>query len=270
MYTLPQRGINYGSIIVDESVSEKRSDRYQEVYPAVLTIALFALFASAIVNGVSLSQEPNAKYWVGEFGYAVLAIPVILVFAHIVQSYHRRPLFYAVLLSCAIPPLTSMVIGYNYFLPSTEVADRLLSTDCTTFRQKYYIEQAYKAASVFFHECLASEAKNKSATVEAVKKDMVISMCPGYNPTAHGYPREWAYLQSLEQSEQCSGWCFVGEGALWTHNPLSWDSCSAASGMTMKHTVARNAQRMVVNGLFGFFVASLVIFGLNESDMFPQ
>jgi len=245
------------------------SARHRELYPSLLTLALFAYFGSAIVNGVSLALDPNARYWIGQSGFAVLIIVPVVIVAHVLQSYYRRPLYFAVIFSCALPPLMSFIIGFSYMAPVEEVVDRLLSTDCTTFREKFHIEQAYKAASSFYDDCLNAEAKNRSATVEVVKRDMVISQCPGYDPKASGFPREWLYLQSLEQTEHCAGWCFVGEGALWTHNPLSWDSCSAASGMTMKHTVARNAQRMVVNGLFGFFVASLIIFGLNEADMFP-
>lgn len=259
--------LGYGSVGAKQEKPHQHHSRlkqYQELFPSMLTIALFAIFGSAIVNGVRLCQEPNARYWVGEKGYAVLAIPPIVILAHIVQSWYRRPIYICVIASCAFPPIIAMVTGYLYMVPVNQVVDRLMSTDCTTFQTKFHIEQAYKAASGFFDECLASEAKNRSTTVEVVRKDTVITDCPGYDPKAAGYAKEWAYLQSLEQVEKCAGWCFVGEGALWTHNPRNWDSCSSAAGVTMKNTVARNAARMLVNGLVGFLVAFLFIFLLNE------
>jgi hypothetical protein len=253
---------NYGAL--DAGKKQGRFRQYRELYPTLMTIGLFALFGSAIVNGLRLTHEPNAKYWVGQAGYAVLAIPFIVIVAHIIQAYYRRPLFYAVILSWSCPLLISMFIGYLYLVPVNQIVDRLLSTDCTTFGTKLHIEQAYKAASTFYDECLAAEARIQSTTEEAVRQGMVISQCPGYQPDASGYAREWAYLESLEKDSKCAGWCFVGEGALWTHNPLNWDSCSSAAGVTMKNTVARNAARMMVNGLIGFVVAGLVIFLINE------
>lgn len=238
--------------------------QYRELYPSLLTIALFAVFGSAIVNGVRLAFEPNARFWVGQIGLAVLLIPVFVVASHITQSYYRRPLYFSVIASCVLPTLISLIVGYAYMVPVSSAVSRLLSTDCTTFKEKFIIEQAYKSASGFFDDCLAAEAKNRTQTVEAVRKDMVVSQCPGYDPIAAGYPQEWAYLQHLEEQENCAGWCYDGEGALWTHNPKHWDSCSVSAGMTMKHLVARNAQRLMTNGVVGFVLAAGVIIGINE------
>jgi len=242
----------------------KVSHQYRELYPSLLTIGLFAIFGSATVTGVRLALEPSSKYWVGQSGFAVLVIPVIVIISHICQSYYRRPLYLAVVASCAVPPLISLITGFIYMAPVTAAASRLLSSDCTTFRSKFHIEQAYRTANDFYQNCLTQEAHNRSTTVDAVRAGIVISQCPGYDPTAAGYQEEWMYLQSLEEQYDCSGWCFDGEAALWTHNPTSWDSCSAAAGMTMKNKIARNANRMMVNGIIGFVIAFAAIFAINE------
>jgi len=252
----------YGTTTGDYNQKSKR--QYKELFPSLLTIALFAIFGSSIVNGVRLAQEPNAKYWVGQAGYAVIAIPPLLIISHLVQSYYRRPLYLAIVFSCAVPPLMSLIVGFMYMEPVNEAVSRLLSTDCTTFHTKFHIQQAYLAANTFYDDCLVAQAKNTSTTVEAVKKNMVITQCPGYNPQAAGYPREWAYLQALEKQENCAGWCFDGESALWTHNPRYWNSCSSAAGMTMKNMVARNAERMMASGVISFVLAAFMIFAINE------
>lgn len=264
-YGSVQGGKDFPLAEKDSAITKSRFLRqYRELYPSLLTISLFAIFTAPMINGVRLSEEPNARYWVGQMGYGVLAIPPILIFTHIVQSYYRRPLYFSVILSCAVPPLLLLVIGYNYMVPVNQIVSRLLSTDCTTFQTKFRIEQAYKQANSFYNDCLNAEAKNRSTTVEVVRKDTLISQCPDYNPKASGYEREWMYLQSLENTENCAGWCFVGEGALWTHNPLQWDSCAAAAGTTMKNTVAANAARMMETGIIGFGIAVLLIFLINE------
>lgn len=239
--------------------------QYRELYPSLLTLALFAIFGFAVITGVRLTQDPNARFWVGQQGYAMLLIPVLLVVSHTIQSYHRRPMYFPVVISVCVPPLIAVVIGFDYAAPVDQVVNRLLSTDCTTFRQKFVIEQAYKEAAKFYHNCVSEEAKKQSLTVQAVRENIVISQCPGYDPEASGYANEWAYLQGLEETENCAGWCFDGEEALWTHNPTNWDSCASAAGMTMMNKVSRNASRMMWNGLIGFAVACTLVFLINEA-----
>lgn len=238
--------------------------QYRELYPGLLTIALFAVFGCSVITGARLANEPNCKYWIGEIGYITLAIPLIVVIAHIVQSYNRRPSYFAVLFSCVLPPLLCLIVGFTYSDKIDNITVRLLSTDCTTFQHKFRIEQAYKSAKSFYDDCVAVEAKNHSKAIEVVKGDKIITQCPGYDPQASGYPREWTYLQALEEKEHCAGWCFVGEDALWTRNPRKWDSCSSAAGMTMKNAVGRNASRLMINGVVGFLIALLVVFAINE------
>merc|ERR1719401_16845 len=93
---------------------------------------------------------------------------------------------------------------------------------------------------------------------------MVITDCPGYNPGAAGYEREWYYLSQLENHEACSGWCYDGEIALWTHNPTSWDSCSLAAGQTIREKALRNSSRMTTVGFIGFVIAGAAIFLIQE------
>lgn len=253
----------YSPLLDDKHSKSVR--QYRELYPSLLTLALFAIFGFAVITGVRLTQDPNARFWVGREGYSLLLIPFLLVICHIIQSYYRKPMYFPVVMSVCVPPLIAVVVGFDYAAPVDLVVNRLLSTDCTTFPQKYKIEQAYRNASSFYNDCLSAAAKNQSSTVEAVRKSIVISQCPGYNPEESDYATEWAYLQGLEETENCAGWCFDGQGALWTHNPKSWDSCASAAGMTMKSKVSRNATRLMWNGLIGFVVACTLVFLINEA-----
>jgi len=239
---------------------------YKELFPSLLTISLFAVYGSAIVNGIRLANDPSSKYWIGQWGYVTLLVPFLVILSHVVQSYYRKPMYLPVIMSCALPPLIFLISGYTYYIPVNQIVERLLSTDCTTFRTKFHIEQAYLAANTFYTDCVVAEAMNRSVTEEVVRADKVIQQCPNYDLAreAAGYGDEWDYLSELEHEETCSGWCYIGEQALWTHNSPGWDSCSAAAGATMNDAVSRNAMRMMVNGIFNFFVAAIVIFLINE------
>lgn len=237
---------------------------YRDLFPSVLTLALFMVYGSTIITGVELAIGTHSRFWIGPWGYLVLLIPLLVVGSHIAQAHVRRPIYFAVLASCAIPPLLSLLLGYFYMTPLMDIVDRLQSTDCVTFQKKLVVEQAYKQALSFYDDCAAAQAKNASKSIEAVKKELVISQCPGYNPQESGYASEWAYLQSLEQQEACSGWCFKGETALWTSNPSDWDSCSLAAAQNIKEQVVRNSWRMVVNGMIGCVMAGTAILLIQE------
>lgn len=258
-----------GTIETAPLIADKKKQalmRYRDLYPGLLTIALFALQGAAIVNGVRTAAEPSARYWIGPIGYITLSVPLIVVFAHMVQSYFQRPIYLAVVFSCAIPPLVFLVVGYIYFVPVTQIVERLMSTDCITFKEKFEIELGYRSAVTFYDECVLTQAINRSMTEEDIRKDLVIEACPHYKESrvASGYERQWDYLKQLELSQKCSGWCSPGETSIWTRNPAGWDGCSTAAGQKLKDTVARNALRMMMNGLIGFLCAGIAIFAINE------
>jgi len=246
--------------------SHFQEHQFRQLYPSLLTLSLFAIYCYNFLTGVLLAQETNARFWVGEIGYAVLIIPVLLVLAHIWQAAHRRPLYPCLVLTCVVPGLLCLFVGFQYEGGISLAAARLLSTDCTTFKTKFIVQQAYQEADMFFDHCLANQATNLSTTVEEARKTIVISQCPGYtNAKALGFAREWNYLEALEKHEHCAGWCFDGEKALWTHNPESSDSCSAAAGVTMETKVLRNVSRLQWTGLASAGVGVLLLFAINEA-----
>lgn len=250
----------------DKTSLSSKPRTYQDLYPALLTVTLFAIYGPAVIRGVHLAQEPNCRYWVGSYpAYLVLAIPVLILIGHASQAYRRRPNYPAIIISGALPALLCVVIAYFYNVGYFGISsDFLLSTDCTTFVEKFHVEQAYQAAKTFLDECVTAEAKNQSKSTEFIRANTVISQCPGYDPHAAGYPREWEYLQSLEEQEHCAGWCNGYEEALWTHNPPNWNSCSLTAGITFAHGVSRNATLMFCTGMMGFLVLAATMLMINE------
>lgn len=238
---------------------------YSDLYPNLATLAIFAVMGPTFIDAYILAQDSSAEYWVGRIAWAIIfLIPAIVMLAHLVQSWARRPLFLALVASVAVPPLLSFIVGYVYMIPLSHAVVRLRSSDCTTFKSKFHIESAYREAASFYNDCLTAVAKNSSKTVEEVEKELVISQCPKYDPEASGYQEEWRYLEALETSENCAGWCATGQKALWTHGQTARDSCSLAAAMHMDVLVQTNATRMMVTGLLGFLVAFFAILLVNE------
>jgi len=238
---------------------------YRELYPGLATVAIFAVMGPTFIDAYALAQDANAQYWVGHFAWYILfVIPAIIVLAHLVQSWARRPLFLALVASVAVPPLLSSIVGYLYMLPVSHVVVRLRSSDCTTFESKFHIESAYREAASFYHDCVAAAAKNASKPVETVEKEMVISQCPKYDPDASGYQREWMYLEALEKKDYCAGWCESGKSLWTTQRGVLGDSCALAAASQMDALVQTNASRMMLTGLIGFLLAFFAILLVNE------
>jgi hypothetical protein len=260
----PSKFLEYGEYGAAPTSTKQWMKEYRDLFPSLLTISILAISGSSVVNGIRLLNDPHAIYWVGHLAYAVLLIPLIIVVAHVVQSCMQKPVYFAVLASCVGPPVISFVVGMHYNTPMNGIAGTLQSTDCITFRDKFLLSQAYKTAETFYDDCITKMASNSSLSEDQLRKETVISQCPDYDPKKSGFAKEWKYLEDLETTEFCSGWCHNDEKALWSQNSVTWSSCSLAAAESMKTSVVRNTYRMMMNGLLGFVIAGAAIILVTE------
>jgi hypothetical protein len=262
----PSKFLEYGGYGAAPTTTKQWINEYRDLFPALLTISILAISGSSVVNGIRLLNDPHAIYWVGHLAYGVVLIPLLIVVAHIVQSYMRKPVYFAVLASCVGPPVISFVIGMLYNTPIMGIVGTLQSTDCITFREKFHLSQAYKTAETYYDNCISTLASNSSLSNDQLRKQTVMSQCPNYkhDRKTSGFAKEWKYLEELETKEFCSGWCYNDEKALWSHNPVTWSSCSLAAAESMQSSVQRNTWRMMLNGLLGFVIAGTAIILVTE------
>lgn len=245
----------------------RKPTRRSELYPGLLTIILACLFGAPVVTGITIASDPTVEYWIGRIGYAVIAIPFILVICHIVQAYTGRPMFFPILFSVVGPGLIIIVVGFQHTLPVGSITSRLTSTDCITFTEKFRVEDAYRSARRLYDNCVAASLANSTQPVPSnatATSDILVQSCPDYNEQGE-FGREWTYLRRMETEGDCSGWCNNGETALWTKNDQNRDSCAMAAGAILMHKILPFAERMAFVGVVGFVAGMAIIVALELS-----
>jgi len=257
----------YGSLDgVTMLKKDNRFFKYRELFPSVLTLALFAIFGSPMITGYRMYSDPNVLYWIGRTPVVLLTIPFFLVVGHIIQSFYGKPLFFPLLFMIVPPAMLTTCVGYGLNVPLKGITVRLLSSDCVTFVEKWNIQNAYDTAFTIYNSCADETAKKTNTTAEAVKKDgLVLTECRNYKPEGSEFEKEWAYLQQLEYKENCAGWCYNGEVALWTNNFPANDACSNAAAASLNSKVNFASQRMMLNGLMGFIIGGGTIWLISDS-----
>merc|ERR1719221_336012 len=202
-----------------------------------------------MITGVRLFTDPSIRYWTGWTGILVLLIPVILVICHMVQAYYRKPLFFAVLASTVGPSFVALLVGITVNGGVSDISMRLTASDCTSYDDKWELEEAYRRATLDYSQCIARLTGNSTnaTVVEATRMSTVVGDCDEFinDPMRRTFHRQWDYLARLETTEDCSGWCGEGQqAALFTGNPSAWDTCSMVVGHDLANKVSFASGRM--------------------------
>jgi len=244
-------------------------DKYRELFPGLLTLAVFATFVPAMITGVRLTMDASVRYWAGWKGAFVLLIPVILVVCHMVQAYYRKPVFFAVLAGTVGPAMVAIAVGMIVKSGIEDISMRLTASDCTSYDDKWELEEAYRRAELDYSQCIARLTANSTndTVVEAIRRSTFLGDCDEFinDPMRRTYQRHWNYLAGLETTEDCSGWCGEGQqAAVFTGNPAAWDTCSGVVGHDLFNKVGFAANRMMATGGIGFLLAAGAIFLIQE------
>mmetsp|Transcript_75895 Transcript_75895/g.201642 ORF Transcript_75895/g.201642 Transcript_75895/m.201642 type:complete len:279 (-) Transcript_75895:66-902(-) len=240
------------------------------LFPALYSLLSFAVYGIPIINGVELGLTPSVQYWVGMYSWLVLLVPVLLVVAHVIHAVHGRPLFNVMLLSTVVPATVVMVTGYSVMMPISGITDRLMSSDCTTYPDKTYLNSAYEAAAGIWDTCIQREMNETGKSEWELKSHMVVDECPEYQKSIEQglgkqkWKRQWNYLKGLELNQACSGWCYAGQEALWTLDHESKDICCSVVASILNSSVNREASRMLMSGLVTLVVSLIALVGIQE------
>mmetsp|Transcript_39332 Transcript_39332/g.117663 ORF Transcript_39332/g.117663 Transcript_39332/m.117663 type:complete len:277 (+) Transcript_39332:105-935(+) len=235
------------------------------LFPALHSLLAFAIYGVPILSGVQLGLNASVQYWIGWFPWLVLSVPVLLVLSHMVHAIKQRPLFNAMLLSTVIPALIVILLGYMVLMPISGISDRLMSSDCSTYTDKAYLNDAYKAATRIWNDCLRREINQTGKPLEQIQLDLTIDQCEEYQQALQSgtqWKHQWHYLRELEVNQVCSGWCYAGQESLWTTDHQPKDVCGAiVGGSILNGLIKREASRMLTTGLFALVMSliSLII-----------
>lgn len=222
------------------------------LFPGIFTLWLFAFFSPSVILCVDLGKDPTVQYYFGKAAMGIgVCIPVLVLICHIIHVVAARPRFFPTVFSTVVPSVLTLVAGAMFQGKLDATASILYSTDCTTYDIKLDMDNAYRSAAALWYSCLERVATSTNSTVEAAADLIVLEDCSEYTTATESiqsYSRQWAYLATLEHTEECSGWCTPGQAALWTRSHEPRDLCSKAAAAVMTGKVKNLARRLDVVG----------------------
>lgn len=241
-------------------------EKRHQLFPSLMTLAFFALFGYPIVAGVSLALDPTVAYFIGRWGFMVLAIPFLIFIGHAAHEKYQRPRFWAVMGSTVLPALIVIAVAYAHVLPLGHLNAVLVSQDCTSYPLKFKLQNAYEAAAALFGQCATRVAGATNSTPTSAAMLLDVTDCVEYRVSQlhQVYDEQWALLGKLEQAQGCSGFCIPGQIGLWSRQPSAGDTCAVVAATSIKTVAKTLAFRMLGTGLGILVFAALMIFGLNE------
>lgn len=242
----------------------------RDLFPAVFTLAIFAMFSPVLIIGLDVARDPSVQYWIG---YGTLKcmtwVIVLVIICHIFHLVAARPRFYPMLCSTVIPSLMILLAGIYLMMPTRHVGAMLRSDDCTSFSKKLQVDNAYRSAAQIFDTCVQRVALSTNSTAEATAPLLDVTDCSEFQTAPSDviseYKEPWAYLQKLEETEGCSGWCTPGEPTIWTRQHYVLDLCSKAAGNVISGKVQRAAMQLLVIGFLEFMASLLMVNTLSNA-----
>jgi hypothetical protein len=238
------------------------------LWPGIFTLCVSAIFAAPLVVAWRLIVDPSARYWTRhQIDLIVVVVIFLVVVCHLLHMRAGRPRFWPTFFSTLFPALVLALSGYFIMTPLGHIGDELRSPDCTSNSQKFEVEMAYRRALEIFDACVTRVASATKASVKETAPLLDLTDCAEYKSAGEfsKYGREWVYLEALETSQFCSGWCTPGSPALWSRTHDTLDLCASVSGIALQEKVGLLGGRMLVLG-FAIFIACLIaIFYMGET-----
>jgi len=206
-----------------------------------------------------MARYPSVVYWIGQSG--TLAPAGCMMWVILGNDLFARKVVkprLAVVLVLVLPIVVLMIVAHTHKVMSTSLLAKLETEDCISFPQKLHLDKAWHAAHAVLNKCVEVQANLTGAPASEVEAVTWVQRCPDYADGLETWGKEWDYLESLESSQRCAGWCDL-QVPLWRNfqDYRPRDRCSLAVATIMGGEVHRTARQVVV---YCFFV--LIFLGI--------
>jgi len=248
--------------IASKYVGYKSHTDFASVFPSAFTMLCTLLFILPLHTIIKVSRDPSLRYFSGPACWFLLVIPVIILVVHIIHVKKGAPSKYAVIVALIVPSLLLLLFANYQATSASNKGDKLFSTDCETFAIKSELQKSWEAAYDVYMACLNQTAATDSFSVEQLAQTFRIQDCTNYAPDASGHQKAWTYLRNLEESYQCSGWCYHGQ-QLWS-TKHSKDGCAVTVSSVYKYYVRPHASQVSLMMLLTLFLSAVMLAAFGE------
>jgi len=173
-----------------------------------LTFALLLVISFPVVSCAWTSLNPDMAYWVGLSGFWAAAGSVFwLLVGHAVLSVSSISRRDASLLLLIVPFMLLLAATHHQKFEALSASAQLGLRDCTAYPATERLELAWQDARSLFDNCVQLQVNLTGQPVAEVELVTALPRCPGYSKLLRSHPSELGYLQHLETTHHCSGWC---------------------------------------------------------------
>lgn len=221
------------------------ADNYKTALPVEvkLTFVVAIILFYPVAMMCLLQAKPTVKYWFGDTWICtvliVIAWFVMCEFMLMTKLMAKMMVpIYMVVVPSAVLAIVSQVQSWSM----DGIGSELEAQECLAFVGKARLENSWQRAHDLIQECDERITNITGASIAETKRiqaHVYYHDCPAYSDALKTYRKEWEYLQHLEKTYTCGGWCTQSE-PLWHSalNPRSrqkklQDSCSRAVGRDM-------------------------------------
>jgi len=231
-------------------------------FPILFSFFCLATFSVPIWTMYHIGEDINVKHWITTKVWRVVFLFVPYVAAHAIHTIKGRPLR-LVLVTCLVGScIVLMLLADSVLVSAHALAEQLASQDCNTFVRKRDTELAWQRALSFRTLCARKKAKEEGLTEVQAAVKYRVHECEGYTDLVPDNP-DWLYLEALEKSYRCGGWCNRGP-ALWVPSTgATPDSCGSAVADVMLNKVQWTALQVIIytTGTLAFVSTALLVMG---------
>lgn len=158
-----------------------------------------------------------------------------------------------IMASFIVPCVIFFLLGGSLRSRAGHIVSNLIFSDCGAHPDVRDLELAYKNAASKYETC-----------TKGVDHAVLFQTCPNYETwLEEGKNKKyWEYLQFLETSFSCSGFCHATSNSLWTYREVNGDSCALIVANVFRTKVSRIALMLMMYPifvLFGFLVWNIAV-----------
>eukprot|EP00416_Gambierdiscus_australes_P039736 CAMPEP_0171096398 /NCGR_PEP_ID=MMETSP0766_2-20121228/44569_1 /TAXON_ID=439317 /ORGANISM="Gambierdiscus australes, Strain CAWD 149" /LENGTH=258 /DNA_ID=CAMNT_0011555369 /DNA_START=64 /DNA_END=837 /DNA_ORIENTATION=+ len=219
-------GTSLGSKVMD--FEETPGNELKLPFEVKLTFITSVLLFYPVMICMLLHSKWVVQFFIGHWAlYTAVVVPIWVLMCHFaivnrVLSIRVAPIFMIVIptafLACAC-----QIQAWQFNSQETI----LLSKDCDSFLLKARLDRAWQKANSILNQCTADLVRVTGATRKETQLIARLEECKGYEEAVGEFGSDWNFLEYMERSDHCGGWCTV-QLPIWKQSTVPSDSCSLA------------------------------------------
>jgi len=235
-----------------------------KMFGPAFTLACCFLFVVPTFMLIWICRNPVVSYFNGYLCYLLLVNPMIIAYVHNLHQKKQAPSKWGIIGALVIPSLLCLVAAEALVTHSTEMEQRLTSLDCITFNSKAALQVSWENGYSAFMNCVNQTGVASNVPNELIMQNFRLEDCSEYEGIiAQNKGTAWGYLQSLEEEQKCSGWCYPAQ-QLWATGPTK-DSCATVVAAAFGFYVKPHAVTIT-----SYMIGTLVVSGVLLGTMGPH